>query len=82
MVQVYIRKLQDKDGPLKTLKAFKRFHLKANEKKHITFHLQNENFTFFDTESNTMRVVPGDYEILYGTSSMEKDLKRINISIE
>lgn len=82
VVQVYIRKLQDKDGPLKTLKAFKRFHLKANEKKHITFHLQNENFTFFDTESNTMRVVPGDYEILYGTSSMEKDLKRINISIE
>lgn len=32
VVQVYIRKLQDKDGPLKTLKAFKRFHLKANEK--------------------------------------------------
>ena len=29
VIQIYIRKLQDKEGPLKTLRAFKRFHLRA-----------------------------------------------------
>ena len=82
VIQIYIRKLQDKEGPLKTLRAFKRFHLRAGEKKDVTFHLQNDHFNFFDTESNTMRVMPGEYEILYGASSMEKDLRRINIKIE
>lgn len=28
-----------------------------------------------------MRVMPGEYEILYGASSMEKDLRRINIKL-
>ena len=82
VIQIYIRKLQDKEGPLKTLRAFKRFHLRAGEKKDVTFHLQNDHFNFFDTESNTMRVMPGEYEILYGASSLEKDLRRINIKIE
>ncbi|WP_230315346.1 hypothetical protein [Paraprevotella clara] len=26
-------------------------------------------FEFFDTSTNTMRVVPGEYEIMYGNSS-------------
>ena len=82
VIQIYIRKLQDKEGPLKTLRAFKRFHLRAGEEKDVTFHLQNDHFNFFDTESNTMRVMPGEYEILYGASSLEKDLRRINIKIE
>ena len=29
-----------------------------------------------------MRVVPGNYELMVGTSSMEKDLQKINVTID
>ena len=82
VIQVYIRKLKDKEGALKTLRAFKRIHVKSGEKKQISIHLPNDSFEFFDPESNKMRVMAGDYEILYGTSSERKDLKQIKVRIE
>ena len=39
IVQVYVRKLNDTDGPLKTLKAFKRIDLKAGEKQNVTYYI-------------------------------------------
>ena len=82
VIQVYIRKLKDKEGPLKTLRAFKRVHVKSGEKKQISIHLPNDSFEFFDPESNVMRVMAGEYEVLYGTSSERKDLKKIKVRIQ
>lgn len=81
VIQVYIRKLEDTEGPIKSLRAYKRIHLRAGEKKHVTVSLRNDRFEFFDAKSNTMRVMPGKYEILYGTSSKESDLRRVKIEI-
>ena len=36
---------------------------------------------FWDAESNTMRTKSGKYEILYGTSSQDKDLKTLNVNV-
>jgi beta-glucosidase len=82
VIQVYIRKLKDKEGPLKTLRAFKRVHVKSGEKKQISIHLPNDSFEFFDPEFNVMRVMTGEYEVLYGTSSEGKDLKKIKVRIQ
>lgn len=82
VIQVYIRKLKDKEGPLKTLRAFKRVHVKSGEKKQISIHLPNDSFEFFDPEFNVMRVMAGEYEVLYGTSSEGKDLKKIKVRIQ
>jgi len=80
-VQLYIRKLDDKEGPLKSLRAFQRVSLKAGETKTVKLQLTPQSFEFFDTETNTMRTKPGRYEVLYGNSSRDKDLKRLTIQL-
>ena len=82
IVQLYIRDLSDAEGPLKSLRAFKRISVKAGQKATATLSLSRKSFEFFDTSTNTMRVKPGQYEILVGNSSMDKDLKRKTITIE
>jgi beta-glucosidase len=39
IVQVYVRKVNDTSGPLKTLKAFKRINLKSGESQNVTIDL-------------------------------------------
>ena len=82
IVQVYIRNAADKEGPLKTLRGFKRVTLKAGEKTVETIRLDRESFECWDSETNTMRVKPGKYEVLVGNSSLDKDLKRLNVTIQ
>ena len=80
-VQLYIRNLQDKEGPLKSLRAFQRVTLKAGETKTVSLQLDKKSFEFWDSETNTMRTKSGNYEILVGNSSKDKDLKTINITL-
>ena len=35
----------------------------------------------YDEKTNTMRTKPGTYEILYGNSSQDKDLKKLTVTI-
>ena len=80
-VQVYIRNLGDAEGPLKSLRAFQRVNVKAGETVTATLKLDANAFEFWDSETNTMRTKPGKYEILYGNSSMDKDLKKMTITL-
>ena len=80
-VQLYIRNLQDPEGPLKSLRAFQRVSVKAGKTVTAELKLTDNSFEFWDPETNTMRVKPGKYEILVGTSSQDKDLKKLSISI-
>lgn len=81
VVQVYVRRCDDADGPLKSLKAFKRITLKPGETKNVEITLDNESFTLFDPSTNTMRVVPGKYEIFVGNSSRPEDLNKLTVEI-
>lgn len=69
VIQVYVRKVGDKEGPVKTLRAFRCVPLKAGKSSVVSIDLPPRTFEFFDPETNTMRIVPGDYEIMYGNSS-------------
>ena len=80
-IQLYIRDLGDKEGPLKSLRAFKRVEVKAGQTAIATLKLTPKSFEFWDAETNTMRTKSGKYEILYGTSSQDKDLKKIAITL-
>lgn len=75
VLQLYVRKPGDADGPLKTLKAYKRVSLNAGETQNAEIVLEPEAFEFFDNSSNTMRILPGEYILYYGTSSSDKDLQ-------
>jgi beta-glucosidase len=81
IVQVYIRDLSDKEGPLKSLRGFQRLDVKAGQSATATITLDAKSFEFWDASTNTMRTKPGQYEILYGNSSRDNDLKRITITI-
>ena len=82
VVQVYIRRPADKEGPSHTLRAFKRVYIRKGETKQVELTLTPESFEWFDTATNTMRPVKGSYEILYGGTSDMKMLKRTGITIE
>jgi beta-glucosidase len=81
IVQIYIRDLSDKEGPLKSLRGFQRVDVKAGQTATATIALDKKSFEFWDAETNTMRIKPGQYEILYGTSSLDKDLKKITVEL-
>ena len=82
IVQVYIRNTADKEGPLKTLRAFKRVDVKAGQEVTETIQLSRESFEGWDGETNTMRFVPGTYDIFVGNSSADKDLQRLTVQIQ
>ncbi len=81
-VQVYIRNIADKEGPRKTLRGYAQVTLAPNESKTVTIDLPHNSFEGWDTQTNTMRVVPGNYELMVGNSSADKDLKKITVAIE
>ena len=80
IVQLYIRDTTDAEGPSKSLRGFQRVDVKAGQSATANITLTPESFEFWDAETNTMRTKPGTYEILYGNSSLDKDLKRLTIT--
>ena len=82
IVQLYIRDLQDAEGPLKTLRGFERINVKAGQTATAIIQLNIQSFEFWDSASNTMRVKPGKYEILVGTSSNDSNMKKLTITIQ
>ncbi|MGF7139392.1 xylan 1,4-beta-xylosidase [Roseimarinus sediminis] len=81
IVQVYIRKVNDVEGPLKTLRGFQRVELAAGKSQTATIELTPSSFEFYDWSQRKMAVTPGEYEVLYGNSSDAKDLKSAVITL-
>ena len=78
VVQLYIRRVADVNGPLRSLRGYQRVSLKAGESKVVTFSLRDKSLlTTWDAGSNTMRYVPGKYELMVGTSSADADLRKV-----
>jgi beta-glucosidase len=82
IIQVYVRKVNDADGPLKTLKGFQRINVAAGKTGQANITLPSASFEFFDQASGKMVVAGGEYEIMYGNSSEAKDLKMVKIIIQ
>jgi len=82
IVQVYVRKVNDPDGPFKTLKGFQRVEVAAGKTAQAVISLPPASFEFYDRASRKMTVAAGEYEIFYGNSSAEKDLKRAKLTIQ
>ena len=81
VVQVYIRRPADTDGPLKTLRGYSRVTLKPGESRNVTIALPRERFELWDAKTNTMRVVPDQYELFVGSSSADRDLQKLSVKI-
>jgi len=81
VLQVYVHKVNDIDGPLKTLKGYSRVVVPAGKSKQITIDLPPTAFEFYDWKQQKMAITPGEYEIYYGNSSNSNDLKTLKIKI-
>ena len=66
---------------MKSLRGFRRVELKAGESRRVSIELSPEAFEFFDTSTNTMRVVPGEYEIMYGNSSDTPEGNKLKVEL-
>ncbi len=81
IIQVYLRRTADVGGPQKSLRAFQRMSLKAGQQQTVSIAMPRERFETWDSESNTMRVVPGQYELMVGNSSDNADLQTITVKL-
>ena len=81
VVQVYLRRPDDPAGPVRTLRAFRRIAIQKGKTSQVSFHLDARSFEWFDTASNTMRPLKGEYEILYGGTSDAKRLKSLRVTL-
>ena len=82
VVQVYVRKVNDIEGPLKTLRGFKRVEIPAGKTQKVAIDLTPSSFEFFDWSQRKMMVTPGEYEVYYGNSSDSKNLKMCRITLQ
>ena len=76
VLQVYVRKAKDIDGPVKTLRGFKKVNIEPGKTSQVSIDLTSSAFEFYDWTQRKMMVTPGQYEVYYGTSSDTKDLKK------
>jgi beta-glucosidase len=81
VVQVYIRKRDDSSGLLKTLRGFRRVTVPAGKTVIAAVKLAYSSFEFYNDEQLQLTVTPGDYDVWYGNSSADSDLKMINVTV-
>ncbi len=81
-VQVYVKALDYPEAPIKSLKGFQKLSLKAGETATATITLDGEAFEYYDEAIDELSTRPGRYQILYGNSSQEKDLKMIPLFVK
>ena len=82
VLQLYVRDLSDTDGPRRSLRAFKRVEVKAGKTVNVELPLTAKTFELWNPATNTMQAHAGRYELLYGTSSRDEDLKRLEVTLE
>ena len=69
VVQMYLRRPDDPEGPLNTLRAFKRVKIRAGRSKWVKIPLTEETFLWWSDKDDDMVYRPGKYVLSVGGSS-------------
>jgi len=80
VIQVYVRDLDDAEGPLKALRAFKRVSINPRRAVRVKIPLTDEMFASFDKSTGELSKVTGNYELLVGGSSEDSKLVSVKVS--
>jgi beta-glucosidase len=78
VVQLYVRRPSDTEGPLKTLRGFQRVTIPAGKTVKVKFPLTCETFLSWLPEKGDMVPAKGEWVLLYGGSSADAALKQLN----
>ncbi len=82
ILQVYVKALNDPGAPIKALKGFQKLTLKPGETGIAQVTLDSEAFEYYDEMIDELATKSGHYQILYGTSSLAKDLQTIDFTVK
>ena len=81
VVQVYVKALDNPDAPIKALKGFQRVSINPGQTARVTIDLAPDAFAYYDGNDG-LAVKPGKYQILYGSSSADKDLQALDFKVK
>jgi beta-glucosidase len=81
VAQLYIRdEVSSVTRPIKELKAFERVSLNAGQTKTVTFEITPKDLEFLDVNMKPV-VEAGDFTLMIGNSSNDKDLQKIKLVV-
>ena len=81
VVQMYVRDDYASVGRyIKMLKGFERISLQPGETKTVLFELNADNLSIYNAEMKKV-VEPGNFTISVGSSSLDKDLQKIKLTV-
>ncbi|MFA5201305.1 MAG: glycoside hydrolase family 3 C-terminal domain-containing protein [Bacteroidales bacterium] len=81
VVQVYVKSLDNPSAPIKSLKGFKRVPIAAGITTTVTIDLESKAFEFYNETVEELAPRAGKYQIMYGSSSNDADLKTIDFEV-
>jgi beta-glucosidase len=82
VVQMYIRDLVSSvTRPIKELKGFRKVRLKPGESTTVKLDITPDHLSFYDINMKYV-VEPGDFEIMVGNSSRDKDLQKLTLHVK
>ena len=79
IIQLYLKKQGDEEGPIKALRAYKRVHIPAGKTIQVELELTPKQLVWWDKETNTMRTQTGTFDIMIGGNSNELTTQTIRI---
>ena len=77
VVQLYVSRPDDVEGPIKTLRGYKRVSLKAGEATEVRIPIDDETFLWWNPATGRMNPMAGEYILHYGDTSDDACLKQI-----
>tara|TARA_Y100000815_G_scaffold275143_1_gene311808 strand:+ start:152 stop:2554 length:2403 start_codon:yes stop_codon:yes gene_type:complete len=81
VVQLYIRdNVSSVTRPVKELKAYKRVSLDPGEEKQVSLNIDSHSLAFYDKDWDYV-VEPGEFTVMVGSSSADKDLKKATFNV-
>ena len=81
VVQVYVKSLDIAEAPIKSLKGFQRVNIAAGQTENVTITLTPKAFEYYDETIDELSPMSGKYQILYGPSSRDEDLKQLDFEV-
>ena len=81
VVQVYLRRNDDRNGPLKSLRGFRRVHVKAGETVVVNIPMAPGNIDLFNPATGTFDSPSGTHTLYYGGTSDTSRLRTLEFEI-
>ena len=77
VIQLYVSKEGDTEGPVKTLRGYKRVEVKAGKAVEVRIPMDEETFLWWNPETGRMNPTHGSYMLHYGDTSADAGLKTV-----